>query len=332
MRSILFFKDGSDELNDDVTSLVAPHLFLTCNYEPGLTLAFSADAKFIVGVLNLYKLVIDCSVINQLRTISQDIMGVHCDWQRLTKIIDTIQMLRTAIGHNVSDGNGNGNIAISYKNWLKSVTGKSEMRSEDDYEAALVEIDNMGQTVFSFAKDFISQAGKLTERELLIQNWEDAIFRFYTSGFKKDLFVGQVKLAYMAKKSFVVKEDLLSRNVAKWFWWYYCKEPMLQKLRYEDLIEKFSCKMKMNDIAKLQEKVVEADKELQKIEEEVAMVQCKGDISKLTHYKYQDYYLRTLETELRSILEEVKAASGTMYPHDIMQHLILKKFGAPPEI
>ena len=66
-NNILWSSEESVRLNKKIQDNIAKHLFLTCNYEIGpLQQVISEDAKYLTAVLNLYKFLIDSSIINKL--------------------------------------------------------------------------------------------------------------------------------------------------------------------------------------------------------------------------------------------------------------------------
>ena len=93
MDDILFSSDIADELNDLVCKKIANHLFLFCNYEPGIPNALTMDGQYFLGVQNLYRLYIDCSCILP----KQNMMKMWLDsasYQKYRIVKNTIQLLR----------------------------------------------------------------------------------------------------------------------------------------------------------------------------------------------------------------------------------------------
>lgn len=129
MRSILFSSDGADDLNRLVQRGIAKHLFVVCNYNAGSFPAINADAKFLQGVLNLYKFTVDAGLIGKLSQIDDDLGCViknkyKNDFRELKKCLDTIGSLRTYIAHN-NDRNETVKWAES---WMIQVVHKSRSK------------------------------------------------------------------------------------------------------------------------------------------------------------------------------------------------------------
>lgn len=158
MDDILFSSDIADELNDLVCKKIANHLFLFCNYEPGIPNALTMDGQYFLGVQNLYRLYIDCSCILP----KQNMMKMWLDsasYQKYRIVKNTIQLLRSCIDHNNSSYNGRREEKQleDYRQWLRRVIQKDTVADQNDYQLLVDALRHLSQQMYDLAKQAIEK-------------------------------------------------------------------------------------------------------------------------------------------------------------------------------
>lgn len=328
MKSLLFSPDLAETLNNKISNQLAPHLFMFCNYQPDNIKVFSYDAQFLLGVLNLYKLVIDASIVKFIGNIAE-VAQINFDKKSLNEYLNQIQLLRAIIGHNISEQNGMGNQLIEYKLWLNHVTGKSEITAASDYEMAFKELGIISENLYKVLDDFVSRVSKVVNKKSeIISSWEDQIFSFYKRDSNQIIYLKQMNEAYLSRcNPSRIQRKQLSDKVANWIRSYYRQEVEDKIEEQKALFDKFAPKLKGADLNKLEKninhKINEYSDFLLKIEEKVLIATRCDDIKKLSAYHYQKFFLSELDFKLRKALVQIKInKNSTMLPQDLMQAVI----------
>ncbi len=329
MKSILFFPDLTELLNQKVSKKIAPHLFLFCHYQPDQVRVFSFDARFCQGVMNLYKLVVDASIIGMLYKIAKPNKIVF-DQKKLDGHIKTISMLRTVLGHNISEQNGTSDLQKQYESWLKQATGKTVIQNAEDYEPAVKILEQMGADICRILDQFINQAALRPERKEVAASWEETIFAFYKKSPGQKIFLGQMKDAYLSRcyaGSINIQKNRLKRKLACWFQSYYCQKQEEQIRNLHKILDVYGAKLDKNVCRQIQVEAEEEEHRLEEIKRKVASKLGVISTDYLTPYQYQEYYFLEMNQKLQdALLRMKKSGKGSMLPESLMQELIEKEF------
>ena len=154
--SIAFTDIPVRELNEMVRCQIAEHLFIACKYDPNVVKVYSEDARYIAGILNLYKFFIDASICNKMRRLCE-MHGAGPEYEKLKEIIDTICMLRSVIAHNVDGNEDEGTNESEYNNWTAAVIGKHSIEGSDDFRRAGECIEQYGIDSICILKDILKK-------------------------------------------------------------------------------------------------------------------------------------------------------------------------------
>ena len=329
-RSLLFYRDGAEELNALVQERIAPHLFLLCNYEPDSVRIFGDDGRFLKGVANLYKFVVDAGLIGRLKRLDgklggslgrkcRDVFGNLQDCQAL------VQDLRTNFAHNVSEESGTGDVRRRAQQWLRNAIQKEEPTQAEDYQPAVEALEKLAERVYSLASTLVDELSQAYEKEELIRQWEGLILEFYDSSTNRNIAEGQLKLAFRAR--FPDAADNLDWKIAGWCKGRYLKkdEKELEDARTE--YDKFQDQIPVSTRTDMEKWIEEIEGRIRKTRETIALKYCDGQVERLRDYHYKDYYLSSLKTKYTQQLPQLKAKGYTMLPQDMMQYIMEEDFG-----
>lgn len=325
MKSIVFSPEAAELLNGKVASKIAPHLFLVCNYEPEQILLFGTDAKFVQGGLNLYRFVIDASIIHEIDKIAKK-CNIGYD-RSLKDYIRDISIIRTAFSHNLSQKNGTGYQQEAYNEWLKRAINKDQIMAAEDYEKALEKLEKMGADIYRILDRFLDKAAGVQDKNALISVWEETIISFYLKKSNENIFLGQMRDAYLSRcVNGKIEKKNLKYNIAKWFQSFFCQKHEDRIKELENILRLYGSRMRKDDILKVEKDIDLHKSSLDAIKTQVATAICYGDQSRVSVYAYQQYYLANLKDKLNNILSVVKCTNGTMLPEDMLQQLIEEEF------
>lgn len=214
--SILFDGNTADALNDAVKSKVAAHLFMFCNYNPGPVDTYSVDARFIQGVLNLYKLLIDCSIVGSVTKMCANAISQSRLYD-LKHYRNDASVLRTALAHNIDARNWTGEAVCEYTSWLQRESGKDKAESADDYAVLLQKLETIANDAMAILNDFVDKIAMSEQKDDAIARWENCIIDFYSKGTTgKQIFEGQLRDAYLATHTSARRNGCKNLDVARW--------------------------------------------------------------------------------------------------------------------
>ena len=328
-NNILWSSEESIRLNKKIQDNIAKHLFLICNYEIGpLQQVISEDAKYLTAILNLYKFLIDSSIINKLDSLPNRDLKIHYEHRKLKEIIDIAKTLRTVCAHNESEESGNDYELAAYGDWVKSIIGKTEISTFAQYEKLRLELEEKADEAVRIVNDFIDSAQKAADQSRLIEEWENLILKFYSTGNSANIVKGQLKKAY--KTQWVTgghaPRDIKPRDVAEWIKkMYYCDEQkeidMLQNIIELSGTRPLSSKFLVQIQAKIAENENKIETKKSNIKKEIG-----GDIDKNV-YLYLDHYIKKFPAKLKETVKTKDTDEyGTLLPQDIVQYIINADF------
>ena len=205
MEDILFSPQKANDINLKVKTKVGSHLFMFCNYNPDSFNLFSYDAIFITSILNMYKLLIDCSFVRNIPKWSRIYkLQLPRESKELENYINISDDLRAFIGHNQSEPDSASTVAS--KKWVKKIIKKEEINELNDYQALISELKTIASRSLDIIELFIDRVYRLSrkDKDKLVVNWTK-----------------QIKLYYMKQTSFYIVYNQLYR--------FYCTQYMLQQ-------------------------------------------------------------------------------------------------------
>lgn len=327
-NNILWSSEESARLNKKIQDNIAKHLFLICNYEVGpLQKVLSEDAKYLTAVLNIYKFLIDSSIINKLDSLRKGHSEIRYDFRKLRKIIDIAKALRTVCVHNESEMSGNDYDMAVYNDWIKSIIGKTEISTFAEYEKLRSELEAKADEAVEILNDFIDSVQNAADQSGLIEEWENLIVRFYSTGNSDNIVKGQLKRAYKAQ--WVTEghdsRDITSRDVAQWIKKMYYSDEQKEIDKFQNIIEISRKKPLSNKILEqVQVKITENE---EKIRAKKAVIKKTEPNIDNNIYLYLDYYIKKFPERLKKVVRTKNPDEyGTLLPQDIVQYMINEDF------
>lgn len=328
-NNILWSSEESVRLNKKIQDNIAKHLFLICNYEVGpLQQVISEDAKYMTAVLNIYKFLIDSSIINNLDSLRKGHSEIRYDYRKLKKIIGITKALRTVYVHNESEESGNDYDLDVYNGWIKSIIGKTEISTFAEYEKLRLELEANADEAVRIMNDFIDSVQNAADQSGLIEEWENLILRFYSTDNSNNIVKGQLKRAYKAQwvTDGHAPRAITNRDVAEWIKKMYYSDEQKEIDKLQGIIE-FSRKKYLSSkaLAQIQAKITE-NKEKINEKKSAIIKEIEADIDN-NIYLYLDYYIKKFPEKLRKVVRTKNVDEyGTLLPQDIVQYIINEDF------
>lgn len=321
-ENIVFSPVKAEKLNEKVRDTLAKHLFLLCNYNPDAIAIFSEDARFMQASLNMYKFLVDAGICVNLRSIGKK-HNIYYDYVGLDDIIKKISSIRTTLGHNLDEHNGTEKDKEAVSQWFLSVVGKKQLTNVEEYKKAVEEIEKYGEKSVTILTDFIESAGKSKDKETIIEEWEELILNFYRRPNNKNIFEGQLILAYQARLGKVQYSSKV--NVASWVekMLFYKEQSQISTL--EEIMRKGS--FTSSDLKKISDRIDENERTVDEKKSEVASFK-KKSVDTLKMYDYLDFYINILPDKIKEKLSLGKVQS--LLPQDIVQQIIEEDFDGVP--
>lgn len=330
MVKILFDPQGANALNKLIQSKVAPHLFIVCNYHPDVFSMFSDDARFILGVLNLYKFSIDTSLINRLGQIDKKLGGnvrrkYRNSLSELEKCLETVSYLRTFAAHN----NDHNDKIDKTEAWLIHIIHKKQFETIEDYSEALKELNRLGERIYNTVTEILNHMCKEYSKGELCEIFQDYILNFYSvmeENTNTSLFKEELRAAYRARSQ--TRGVIQDRSLGLW-----CKNKYLKALEdRQDILSSCVPRLKGDQKRQVVESINQIKDEIDKIERQVAnnSNRCKGDVAKLSVLDFLDFYRRDSVDNCTKVLPNILKEKLTMLPQDMFQYIIMNDFGSVP--
>lgn len=204
-------KIQAEDINKIVQDKIAPHLFFFCNYLPSDVEVNNPDARFYKGVLEAYKLLIDCSIINKLckhlnsHKIKFNVKSIFATKRK-------IEMMRSALAHNSKFNNS------ELQKWLL-INGVDDRTKIDYLRHPAVEVERLINESISEYSKLINSLAMIDKKDIIINCWEEAIIDFYCSG-HSEIIRNEIKELYIAmensRRDKVKSQDINNKMVAKW--------------------------------------------------------------------------------------------------------------------
>lgn len=319
MYNVLFSVSKVDEINAKVSCNIAPHLFVFCNYNPDSVSVISYDAKFILSVMNLYKLLVDASICSQLFNIARE-NCVRYDNRLIKNIQDTVQALRTVIGHNIDDKNGNDEEKKTVEKWFRTLINKIAPETEADYKRVLDEIEKYGDDLCDVLESIINQLSNSNAKRVIIDSWERAIISFYQRPNSLKIIEGQLFLAYQARK-YVVSQKIQKREIACWVQKKIFSPEEDENENLKSILGKKGIDASSRE--KIMARINENELSLEEKKKKVAK-ESKKNIDSLGVFDYLKFY----EKQMAILIEEkIKNNSvDSLLPQNIIQEIIEVEF------
>lgn len=322
-KNITFFSDEAERLNVNIHKHIASHLFLTCNYDPtSVFVPNNENSRFFAAVLNMYKFLIDSGICNNLKTFEQ-----YLNYQELNYIIKIISALRTIMGHNLSELNGNDEDKKYIEQWVLKVLGKKCTSAEEEYKKLLDSIKGYGNKSVQILDGFVNNVSQVqgVDKCKVIKEWEKLIIKFYKRDNTKKILEGQLKIYYRSRVGSV--KQIENHSIA-----YFVKE----MLTFEDQIqnlnsfqERFNNKPENEVLKQINERLKTFKEKRASNMNQVAQV-VEKEPSELGDFDYYNYYLRS---ELPVAIENKimnNSNNTSLLPQDIVQEILDEHFKDVP--
>lgn len=323
MNNIAFSAENADELNKNVQSMIAPHLFIICNYNPDSINTYSEDASFIKASLNMYKFLIDASICNNINQIGTK-YGIHYDKNSFEEVLKVINAIRTTLGHNVNECNGTEEGQEILEQWFQNVVGKKRLSCADEYGKALMKILEYGNKCVSIFSQFIKETQAHPKKSEIIQDWERLIINYYKRSNSKKIFEGHLMIAYKAREANPSK-NIRRLEMARWIKSMVGYTEKSQNSIFNEYLYKNP--HSASDIKKIRDKIEDNERIINKKTQEIACSLGK-EIDCLELLDYFDYYIQTIPLKIEKSLQDRKVKS--LLPQDIVQEIIEVDFSNVP--
>lgn len=324
-KNILFNQAPAEDLNEKVKK-IAGHLFLFCDYEPGIFSVFSTDAKFLLGVLNLYRLTVDASIVNKLGSVANSAYSARLKnifTRQIKPIVDKSQMLRAVFAHNQGRWNRGAGKVFDYQQWVRTHIRKEKIEEEEDYSMLLRTISDNADQLVSNLEMFIEEASKCDRRKIVFV-WQTLLLKFYERNQGKEMVQSQMEEVYCALSAQTGKmaatRKPLRREIAEWIKNRYLREFLTEKKKWSSLIDEKKIRDPVT-IQKIQEKIDEMEKSILDIQKDIGS-RCAKQASELQLYDYLNVYVSDLLDRFKDRLQDLKDGDS-MLPHGILQEILV---------
>lgn len=328
-KSILYSCEESDRINQQIQMKIAPHLFLTCNYTPSTYSIHSEDAKFVVGILNLYKFAVDGSIIDKIPNIMDAAMGSTINKYVFMKKIDLVKALRTVYCHNESEISGNDDERKIVDAWMQKIP-----QTINDYRALNQQLQKLASDIVVVLYQFIEEASRTKQKAVLIENWENIIKKFYRRPNTKNILVGQLRKFYSARKGILFMDRLDTLDMVSCVRKYYIGdlESKLEEKEstYKMLYRKLS--LSVENQAKLRERVEIVQEELRERKKQIITRLGNSRITiddiDRNNYLYLELYMKELPQRIIDLIDSTSDTNvyGTLLPQNIVQYIVKQDF------
>lgn len=328
-KNILYSCAESDRINQLIQTKIAPHLFLTCNYAPSPYFIQSEDAKFVVGILNLYKFAVDGSIIDKIPNIMDATMGSTLNKKEFTDKINLVKALRTVYCHNESEISGNDDEVRIINSWMQKIP-----QTINDYRVLNQKLKKLASDIVAVLYQFIEEASKTKQKAVLIENWENIIRNFYRRPNTKNILIGQLKKFYSARKGILLMDRSANLDMVGCVRKYYIGdiESKLEekKNNYRLLCKKLS--LSVENKAKLREIVETTEKELKERKKQIIVrlgnTRTTMDNIDRNDYPYLELYMKELPQRIIDLMSNTldTYVYETLLPQNIVQYIVKQDF------
>jgi len=307
MSAALFKKEAAERINCLAQAKIAPHLFVFCNFSPDTMTAQSADGCLMLGILNMFKLVYDASIVdNMQKWLHSNHIGTQA--ARLDKLILTAKAWRSYLAHNQSSPAIQEKSGAKMDLWLKG-HGVSQLISAGDYQQCLRLWENMADELM---KSLEIAIGELSQgnREEVVASWENWIRTFYQRPSSGNIVKHYLLAAYETY-------DLQGRHISPHSEYRICKE-YAERLFFAKINARIKEKrdiIRSYKIATLQDKAREA---LDNLERE------KNELRQTIEPKYNDYCKAYLMERFDECLQKPRQnmQAGELLPQFFLQRAV----------
>lgn len=331
-KNISFEKD-TKQINDEVKTKIASHLWMFCGYSDSIYPAISIDAKYIKAISDLYNVVIDSSLVTRL-------YGniAPADWKYLKdigEIRETINMLRTVGGHTISLENVRQEVILKFRAWELKNCGTDNPTKDQEFEKLLDSLMKLETDCLNIVKHFLRDASALNgvAKTKLIKDWEESSIEYYFKTVNSNMFENKLIEWYgisqtNGSSAVSTNKIVLWNAVSNWIMnEIYLKEQESLNLLM-DTKRKYYSKLKADQRELLDYKIQAKEDSIRSVQEEVAQFADKR-IERLTPGDYRKHYLskRVLGKKMREAIPEIKNQGLTLLPQDLFGYIIKQDMG-----
>lgn len=320
--SVLYSSELTEKLNKYVEEKVDRRLFLICNYNPESLKVYGNDAKFMLGVMNLYKLFIDASICNKLGFLKKK-YSLLFDYKRFEDIVSTVNSFRTYMGHNEDYRNGNEDDKRYVEQWFSRVIGKNYPETAEQYNKAVDELSKYGTESIAILEGFVEEVSNHIRKQEIVEDWEELIFDFYKRPNSKNIIKGHLRMSYQARQGST--NSYREVDMALWTesMLFYSEQSKIDTLKSLTKGRSLPASV-LKDIS---EKIEENEKEIENKRRNVSAFLKKSE-GELKPFDYLDYYASTFP---QKIIDEYKSGSiRSLLPQDAVQQIIEDDFTDVP--
>ena len=322
-KGVIYGIEETNDVNKVVQEKISSHLFLTCNYAPSPYMIYGEDAKFVVGILNLYKYTIDGSIIDKIPSMILIDMEGAFNKKEFGEKINLVKALRTMYCHNESDISGNDDDVKRVDAW----TGKRP-QSVEDYIDLNRKLQTLASEIDDLIYKFVEAGSKCKQKTVLVSKWEETIASFYRRPSTRNILQGQLKKFYSARFNIQDIDSGLNYKVAMCVKQYYIGE---LEVELEKARER--CKILSAQSRRIVQPIVDAaETKLLKRKSEILKRLGKSekgmaDLDKKP-YMYLEYYLNELPQRIIDFMNSTADTNvyGTLLPQDIVQYIVKQDF------
>lgn len=340
MRNIIYSSEKAEDINKHIISLISPELFMFYHYSTESFSVISTDAKFMMGVNNLYKLLHDssCIVENMWYILTGNYKTAKGDYSEFLNIKQTINDIRALMNHN----NDKTPIGIktkdTYIKWCGKIIKKDEPETDDDYKKLLKEIEKYGEKIYKICMKFVCDVSKSTNKSDIIERWTSRIYDWYSK--KRDIFYNELSLYFMSRCPSNEKNQFSNANkgqmiyrMKRWIRESYYHDMEAEIERLNQMREVYSSKIKNNNKRqafndKIDEEIEHQEDEIYRMEEAVREVFHKSNNYELKVDDFTDYFFSRMVDDLKATIEFDETLN--LSPESLMQKFIDERFKTVP--
>lgn len=171
-----------DDINNQVKEKVDKGLFVFMHYNLQIVPVCSYQGKFLMGVNNFYKIMVDASVCKNInKIVVSKTYEKHIDI--INKHFRLASNLRTPLGHNLSSALGNEQPLKSLHKWLKKESGIIDINDmkDEDYQKPFEALSRCAENTIISWEEIIDLVSCDKDKDNIIGRWYDEIINKYVN-------------------------------------------------------------------------------------------------------------------------------------------------------
>ena len=314
-NNIIFSSLPAEKLNEKLLEISSGRPFIFCNYNPESIPVINDDARFLIAITNLYKLLIDAGICNQLKKVKKN-YHMTFDYNQLEDIAAIVNGLRTVLGHNVDARNGDDCVNQVVDKWFIETIGKKRPDSIDDFKICNDKLERYGEGCVDILESFLNEVKVNDKKDSIINEIIQLNLQFYNRPSSKNIIRAQILQAYEAKKGMAVSNSDVS--IADWTKRMFLYKEQSQIDNFKNVIQILK-NIDNKTLNELHAKIANYEDELRAKNQKVADFK-KKTIENLRIFDYLDYYVNSMPKRIEEYLKQNPNIS--LLPQDIIQDII----------